>query len=158
MRSLAKALTGITVVIVLLFIYILYSARLHVVLVDVSVQSASEQETIFRNVQASAARGEAGITIFDSDFNRSADQYDFISLTYEITNFGLFPAEWLDLNVIPGAGDQLQVSELLPDISGLRKARLTTVILTQKGGANIERAAELEYYVLGRQQQVGITP
>ena len=154
MKSFAKALTGITVTILILFAYTLYGTNLRVSLSAISYQPASERAQAFENIMAAAKRGDAGITVFADDLNGDISEYQFVTLEYTISNIGFLPAEFIELRVAPNSGDVLQIDGSSEDIAGLTRSVTSAVILTRRVGNTNDYYAAVSYYILGRQHEV----
>lgn len=152
MNKLAKALTGITLVVAAFVIYLTVGGNLKVSLISSSSIPASERSEAFNNVRSAARGGNAGIEVYVDDLDGGIDEYEFVTLTYEVTNYGLLPAEWVELTVTPLSGDVLQVESYYDDLTGLRKKQITTSVLTKRREGDSAREAQLQYYVFGRQR------
>ena len=150
MKSFAQALTGITAVIAVFFIYMSISSNLRMTRADAYVQLASERESAFDNIIASAQRGDPGISLLDNEPIGLITEYSFITLTYDLTNFGIMSAEWVELEIEPQMGDTLALTIPSFDLGPFRKTQVSVVILTRDLSPAPERTVRLSYYSMGR--------
>ena len=150
MKSFAQSLTGITVVIALFFIYMSISSNLRMTRAESYVEPASDRESAFDNIIASAQRGDPGISLLDSEPIGLITEYSFITLTYDLTNFGIMSAEWVELEVEPQLGDTLVLTTPAIDLGPFRKTQVSVVILTRDLAPAPERNVRLSYYSMGR--------
>ena len=145
MKSFAKFLTGVAIVIVALLAYYIYTSSLPVVM-DVHVQSALEKSEEFAQIQKDVQNGKyEGITAL-----YSIDSYSFVTLTVSAKNFSPFPAEWAQF--VPKTTDADAIVLLADagpkDIDRFKEATFTVTILTSS--PETFRTGWLEYYILGR--------
>ncbi|MBQ6716330.1 MAG: hypothetical protein IJN21_07405 [Clostridia bacterium] len=145
MKSFAKFLTGVAFVIVALLAYYIYTSNLPVVL-DVYVQSASEKQEEFSNIQRDVEAGKYE----NVSALYSIDSYSFVTLTVSAKNFSPFPAEWAQF--VPKTTDEDAIVLLTDagpkDIGRFKEATFTVTILTSS--PETYRTGWLEYYILGR--------
>ena len=145
MKSFAKFLTGVAFVIVALLAYYIYTSNLPVVL-DVYVQSASEKQEEFSNIQRDVEAGKYE----NVSALYSIDSYSFVTLTVSAKNFSPFPAEWAQF--VPKTTDEDAIVLLTDagpkDIGRFKEATFTVTILTSS--PETYRTCWLEYYILGR--------
>ena len=153
MKSLAKFLTGITLVIAALLAYYLYSSNLPVAL-SVKQVSAAERSEEFNKIREDIENGKyEGVTV-----PHSIDAYSFVTLTVSAKNFSPFPAEWAQFVPKGMEGDIV----LLPDDAGpkdigrFKEGAFTVTYLTSN--PETYRTGWLEYYILGRFHSVEALP
>jgi hypothetical protein len=150
MKSFAQSLTGVTVVIAALFIYMSISSNLRMTQTESYMQPASERESAFENIIASARRGDPGISLLDDEPIGLITEYSFITLTYELTNFSIMTAEWVEINAEPQIGDTLVLATQTIDLGPFQKALVSVVILARNLAPSTERSVRLSYYSMGR--------
>ena len=150
MKSFAKSLTSITAVIAVFYIYMSISSNLRMTRTEAYVQPASERESAFDNIIASARRGDPGISLLDEEPIGLITEYSFITLTYDLTNFGIMSAEWVELEIEPQLGDTLVLATPTFDLGPFRKTQISVVILTRDLAPAPERSVRLNYYSMGR--------
>ena len=153
MKAFAKFLTGITIVIVALLAYYIYSSNLPVA-VAIDTVSASERVEDFNQIRADVSAGKyEGISALPS-----IDACSFVTMTVSARNFSPFPAEWAQF--VPktqNASEIVILTDAGPkDISRFREADFTVTILTTNPEAF--RTGWLEYYILGRFHSVEAAP
>ena len=153
MKSFAKFLTGITLVIVALLAYYLYSSDLPVV-VSVNQVNATEKSDEFYQIREDIESGKyEGVSA-----PYSIDAYSFITLSVSAKNFSPFLAEWAQF-VPKGADGDLVVllDDAGPkDIGRFKESEFTVTILTSS--PETYRTGWLEYYILGRFHSVEAQP
>jgi hypothetical protein len=150
MKSFAQSLIGITAVVAALFIYVSISSNIRMTRTESYAQPASERESAFDNIISSAQRGDPGVSLLDDDPIGLITEYSFVTLTYELTNFGIMPAEWVELNIEPQMGDTLVLATPTIDLGPFRKAQVSVVILTRDLTPAPERNVNLSYHSMGR--------
>lgn len=150
MRALAKVLMGITLVVLVFTTYLLYGSHLKVTLESVSIQPAGERMDAFEGVKAAVKSGEFAPYQYRNDLPGDAADYSFVTITLRVTNYGILPAEWVEIKVSPQAGDLLQVPVDPLDLPGLQSAYLSTALLSESANISENHAVWLEYYVFGR--------
>ncbi|MBR3928410.1 MAG: hypothetical protein IKJ65_05330 [Clostridia bacterium] len=145
MKAFAKFLTGITLVIVSLLAYYIYSSNLQVAITQEAVPAAEKNEE-FRKILSDVENGKyEGVSTLDS-----IDAYSFVTLTVSAKNFSPFPAEWAQFVEKKSDADAVVLlTDAGPkDIDRFKEARFTATILTKDPSAL--RTGWLEYYILGR--------
>lgn len=153
MKSFAKFLTGITVVIVALIAYYIYSSTLPLQM-TVEVTSAAEKTEAFEKVAAAVLKGEYE----NVSSLQSAENYYFVTLSVSAKNFSPFPAEWAQFVPKPHEGDVLVVSSDAgpKDIDRFKEDDFTITLLTSS--SDNARTGWLEYYIFGRFHSVEGVP
>ncbi|MBQ1257233.1 MAG: hypothetical protein IIW08_00780 [Clostridia bacterium] len=145
MKSFAKFLTGITVVIVALLAYYLYSSNIPVI-VSVKQVNATEKSDEFYKIREDIENGKyEGVSA-----PHSIDSYFFVTLSVSAKNFSPFPAEWAQFVPKSAGGDIIVLlNDAGPkDIGRFKEAEFTVTVLTSNPEAY--RTGWLEYYILGR--------
>lgn len=150
MRALAKILTGITLVVLAFTTYLLYAAQLHVTLESVVIQPAQERQDAFDGIKAAVKSGDLASYQFRNETPGKAANYSFITITLQVTNYGILPAEWIEIRVSPQEGDLLQVPIDPVDLPGLQGRYISTALLAESDKASRSHSVWLEYYVFGR--------
>lgn len=153
MKSLAKFLVGITVVVLILVVYYIISSRLSTV-VDAEIVPASRQQSQFDTIAADIARGRyEGVSPL-GDVNN----YAFVTLNIEADNFSPFTAEWTQYKLKQENGDVLLlISDTGPkDIAPFKSGAFSITVLTSSD--NQYREGWLEYYIFGRFHSLKIAP
>ncbi len=153
MKSFAKFLTGITLVIVALLAYYLYSSNLPVVVSSKQVSATEKSEEFYKireDIENGKYEGVSGL--------HSIDVYSFVTLTVSAKNFSPFPAEWAQFVPKGADGDVVVLlNDAGPkDIGRFKEAEFTVTILTSS--PETVRSGWLEYYILGRFHSVEAQP
>lgn len=153
MKSFAKFLTGITLVIVALLAYYLYSSNLPVAAYAKTV-NATERSEEFYKIREDIENGKyEGVSA-----PYSIDSYFFVTITVSAKNFSPFPAEWAQFVPKGADGDIIVLlGDAGPkDIGRFKEAEFSVTILTSNPDAY--RTGWLEYYILGRFHSVEAQP
>ncbi len=151
MRAVAKMLTGITLVVLVFLVYVLYGGNLQVKQAgEVQVVSAAERAQEFEVLKNAFNQGEINDWVFDNEELGEADEYSFITVQMDVTNYGLLPAELVNLRVRPAQGNVLQVPQNSVDVTGLSKTSMSVMLLCKADEVHPPEQVWLEYYVYGR--------
>lgn len=145
MKSFAKFLTGITVVIVLLLAYYIYSSNLPLA-VSVNVQRAQERKEDFDKIAMDVQAGDyENISALNS-----IEECYFVTIDVSAKNFSPFTAEWAQFVPKSVEGDILIVNQDAgpKDIERFKEGHFSVTILTTS--PEEYRTGWLEYYVFGR--------
>lgn len=151
MKSFAKFLTGITLVVALLITYYILSSRLYMQ-VDIRVVPARERAEDFAHVKENVDNGLYG----DIGDLEDIDAYYFASIVVKAKNYSLFSAEWAELSVRTIEGDvMLFARDIGPkDIGGFGADSFEVTLLTR--ASEQQRSGWLEYYIFGRQHTLEV--
>lgn len=155
MKALAKFLTVITVVALLLSVYVMQARKLRVTRSDVTVQLAADVPETFADAYEAAMNGYSNITMFADRIDDNPQAYNIITYTYTVSNWSPLPAEWLRIDLAPVTGDIMQIHEEISDVPGFGQATIRTMLMVPWGASNLERAMTLAYYSYGRAVSVG---
>lgn len=145
MKTFAKFLTGVTVVIVALLAYYIYSSNL-ALSVNVTIVPASERADDFDKIAMDVQAGDyENISAL-----RSMEEYYFVTIDVSAKNFSPFPAEWAQFVPRPIEGDVIIASQDAgpKDIERFKEGRFSVTLLTT--ARETTRTGWLEYYVFGR--------
>lgn len=153
MKSLAKFLTGITVVVVLLVGYYILSSTLSTT-VTVQVQPASQRAEDFESLKSDVAAGKYEGVYSLGDIG----SYSFVTVNVEAENFCVFPAEWAQLFLKEEPGDLLTLtSDSGPkDIDRFKADEFSVTLLTES--SEPFRGGWLDYYIFGRSHSIEVFP
>ena len=150
MRAFAKIITGITLVVMLFVVYLLYGVHLQVEAQGARVVPASERAQEFEAIAAALKSGEFTGDVYQSGDLGEASEYSFVYIDMEVFNPGLLPAEMISVGLTPAEGDILMVPLGNMDLTGLHRTNLSVVVLCRNEAAQAERSVGLEYYCFGR--------
>jgi len=156
MKALAKFLTVVTLLVLLAGGYILWAAELKVTPGGGLVESAADRASAFESIRQSTEIGSPDLIMFEDSIAYGPDQYVFVTYTLRMRNMNLIPAEWLQIDIVPQAGDVLMVKATVEDVPGLSEQLVSVVLLTDRTTASYARAATLSYYVYGHEYSVPV--
>lgn len=156
MKALAKFLTVVTILVLIAGGYILWATELKVMPDRGLVESAADRASAFESIRQSSEIGSPDLILFKDSIDYGPDQYVFVTYTLRIRNINLLPAEWLQIDLVPQAGDVLMVKATVEDIPSFSEQLVSVVLLTDRTTASYARAATLSYYVYGHEYSVPV--
>jgi len=122
----------------------------------VAVDAVNQLEA-FEALRAQLASDTFTGTRFTRDLPEKPEDYLFYTYTVRADNRAMLPAELLELQVTPMAGDVLQIGDLEPhDLPSGQSASLTATILSPREGHNV-RELTVTYYIWGIPFSVRLT-
>lgn len=138
-------------------VYGLVHTQLEARPVQAAVVPATDQQAEFERLRQALDTKSLIGTAFENSLPGEASDYQFIIYTIELGNRGFLPAEMLELQVSPAAGDvlcytDLSAQGLLPeiDIPPGKQGTLRCVLLTKAGARqHAVRDLYLSYYIWG---------
>ncbi len=158
MKALAKFLTVVTLVVVLLGGYIIWAANISVVPAGALVESAADRQPAFDSLTASAAVGSPDLVLYNTDISPDSADYIFVTYTVNMENRNLLPAEWLQLSLSVQDGDVLMIKPAIEDILPMDSEKIELVLMTSRSNsASYTRSAVLTYYVYGHEITMPLT-
>ena len=149
MKKLARILTAVTLACLLFGLYSHFAGKISVRYISSEVTPAVEMENVFLNLRTAAQRSEAGVSLLSGQMPGSADECFFLTLRYDIRNFGPLPAEWITFDIVPESGDVMQVLGTEFDVGPFGHVQAEVTLLVQNGGSTGPRSVTAHYYVLG---------
>lgn len=154
MRNFARALTGITMVVLVFLLILLAGANPSVTLTKAEAVEAADQMEVFDALMTAIDRGELASDQYRQIANRNAENYYLVTYTCAVKNRGVLPVEWIRLQLSPQPGDVALLAGAPVDLRAFGGGEVTAVLLTEKGEAGafgFDAARDLwaEYYVLG---------
>lgn len=156
MKALAKFLTFITVLVLIAGAYIYWAAELKVTPGGGLVESAADRASAFESIRQSSEIGSADLIMFQDSIDYGPEQYVFVTYTLRMRNMNLLPAEWIQIDITPQAGDVLMVRATVEDVPSFDEQLVSVVLLTDRTTASYARAATLSYYVYGHEFSVPV--
>ena len=156
MKALAKFLTFVTVLVLLAGGYVFWATELKVTPGGGLVESAADRASAFESIRQSSEIGSPDLIMFQDSIDYGPEQYVFVTYTLRMRNMNVIPAEWLQIDIQPQAGDVLLVKATVEDIPGFSEQLVSIVLLTDRTTASYARAATLSYYVYGHEYSVPI--
>lgn len=138
-------------------VYGLVNTQLQLTPVQAKVIPASEQPAEFERLRKAVEQRSLVGTVFENSLPGTAEEYQLIVYTIAVENRGFLPAEMLELQVSPAAGDVLSFTDLsaqgrLPevDLAAGQKGTVRCVLLTRVGERqHAVRQLFLSYYIWG---------
>lgn len=154
MRIVACVLLVITVLVGAFFGYVYYGAHMEILGVATSMVPATEVLATYEDILAQLDNGAfLGKQYHETDF-LMPESFAFLTLTARLSNKGLFPMDWLQIEVEPDASDILQLyQERTPSLAGGNRADFSTTLLTRTG-ADASRLITVHYYFFGYKMSV----
>lgn len=156
MKAIAKFLTFITVLVLAAGGYILWAAELKVTPGGGLVESAADRASAFQSIRESSQIGSPDLVMFQDSIDYGAEQYVFVTYTLRMRNMNAIPAEWLQIDIEPQAGDVLMVKATVEDIPAFSEQLVSVVLLTDRTTVSYARAATLSYYVYGHEYSIPV--
>lgn len=158
MRSLAKFLAVVTLIVAVLGVYLVQASEISVAPAGALVESAADRQSAFDSLTQSAAVGSPDLVLYNTDIAADPSEYIFVTYTVKISNRNLLAAEWLQISLEPQSGDVLMIKPAIEDISPLSSADVTLVLMTSRSNStSYTRNASLTYYVYGHEYTVPLT-
>ncbi len=119
--------------------------------VSVAATPASEAREAFTGVRAALEDETFTGRVYADTGELREEDCTFLTYTVRLANRGFFPAEWIELTVLPGASEVLQ----LPDDGGRvltagSVGDLSATLLALGDGQDTRRTLEVSCYVFGQ--------
>lgn len=154
MRILACILVLITLLAGAFVGYCYYGAKMEIEGIAATLTPAVEAVGTYDSVRSQLANGSfLGTKYYDTEF-LMPESFAFLTLTVRMSNRGMLPMDWIQIEVKPNLADALQLpAERTPSLAGNSRADFSTVILT-RAGVETARKVTVKYYVLGQQFSV----
>ncbi len=151
MRTFSIIAAVITALLVACVGYAALTTEVGVNVVAVSSEPASNRTEAFTTVNTWVKeQNSSSITRFTGDELGDISNYTLVYLTVEVNNWSCMPAEWVQLQVQPAAGDVLQIRQDPGTARPLGKSAFQAVLLTTSQDVSSPRQVTVEYYLLGR--------
>ena len=119
--------------------------------------NASEYPEAFQSIRSVLESGAAP-QYFVTDALSDASQYTLVDVTIDLSNPGLFPAEWIDVQVDGISGD-VAVYSLTgegSDIDARSTSQLNLKLITT-ASAGSTRSYRIQYYVFGMKRTITVS-
>lgn len=156
MRTIAKLLTVLAVLALLLLGYVVYTSKLIVNFDSMSVTSCADQPETFSACREMAQKGASEITMLGDLPGYDPLEYQFVTYTVDVRNLNLLSAEWMDLTLTGEPGDVMQINPRAQDLAAFNSGKISVMLMTSRSVTNLTRRAVLSYYVYGRPYQVDL--
>ncbi len=149
MKTLAKCLGAIALVLAVLFAYLVAGAHLQVSLASEAVVPASDYAELFAQTMEGLATGELADRQFRAPDSEDIGDYCFIVADLSVGSFGLLPCEWIEAGVTPLPGDIVLAYNDVPDVPPLGRSKAQLFILARADAAQTGHGVWIEYYAYG---------
>lgn len=155
MRTFSMVLTVITVLILIVFGYAALTVDVGVNVTAIAAEPASNQYEAFATACSWAEEdGNTSVRKFTEGEPGDVSGYSMVYMTVEISNWCFLPAEWVQVNVHPAAGDFLQINQEPATARQMGRTTLQAVLISSSPAPTVPRQVEVEYYIFGRKYTV----
>lgn len=157
MKTIAKLLTFITILALLGCGYLYVSRTMRVTGMNFALVSAADRPDDFTHYRDLSEVGDSSISMYESYVADDPTQYNFAVISFTVTNWSPFPAEWISLDIEMQDGDVMQIKLNTEDIPAYNQAQINTLLMTNWGVSDYAREATLTYYIYGNQVQIPLS-
>lgn len=155
MRTFSMVLAVITVFILVVFGYAALTVNIGVEVRTTIAEPASNQYEAFATACSWAKEdGNSSVRKFTADEPGDVSGYSMVYMTVELSNWCFLPAEWVQVNVQPAAGDFLQIRQEPATARQMGRTTLQAVLISASPAPTVPRQVEVEYYIFGRKYTV----
>jgi hypothetical protein len=148
-KSLMILLIALVVLAVLLVGYFYATAKVSITAYTAQGVAATERADLFSTIKSQMALDAFEGTLFQTGALSGAENYAFITYTVRISNQCLVPIDMVELQVVPGTTDVLQIGDLtVHSMDAKSIGDINATILTAKDSNSI-RELIVTYYVWG---------
>lgn len=157
MRILTGILVLLTLVVGIFFGYCYTGAQMRIESTAVTVTPATEALGTYESIRDNLANGSFYGEIFYETDLIMAESFEFLTISVRMANRGLFPMEWIRIEVTPDVADVVQLpADRTPSLASNSRADFSATVLT-RAGANTNRKITVTYYVLGAEMSATYT-
>ncbi|MDO4739448.1 MAG: hypothetical protein Q4A66_02165 [Eubacteriales bacterium] len=149
MKTLAKSLGAMALVLTVIFAYLVAGTRLQVSSSNETIIPAAQESERFEQAVRAIESGEIGDRLYSAGPIGDISEYSFITMDITVSSFGLLPCEWIRAGVAPLEGDVALVECELPDADLLSRNTTRIWILARSDSASTGHSAWIEYYAFG---------
>ena len=140
---------ALVIVVIVVVGYFFFTAKVTVAGCEISGGAASLQPDLFRQIKQYTALGAFQGTLFTDAAIGDADDYAFITYTLRLSNQCLVPVDMIEVQVIPKAGDVLQIGNFNSrSLEAKTSGSVSATILTARDAHSV-REVLITYYVWG---------
>lgn len=159
MLKLAKILTGITLTVLAFLLLAVFGVALRVELLEFSAIPARSNPELAAELIETAQRDDMASDLFMRPTSSNLDNYQLITIRIGVRNFGILPAEWVQLRLSPDPEDVALFPGGEVDVPGFGLSReIKATLLSVAEADQAPREMRLEYYVFGRRLEVAVNP
>ena len=125
--------------------------------VYIQTARAADYPEAFGAIRSLLASGSAPQSLSDTALPEDPSGYTLVDITLTLTNRGLFPAEWLDMRVVPVEGD-IAVYGLTGEGSDIaaRDSSQVNLKLITTARADAVRDIRVQYYIHGMKREITV--
>lgn len=149
MKTLAKTLGAMLLVIALLAVYLIWGARLSVSVTNEYVVPASEMADEFESAMERISSGEIEDKCWFRPVSMDIEDYSFVVMEVTARSRGMLPCEWITAGITPLEGDHVLVSDRLDDIGAFGSSTGRILLLSDASTASTGHSLWLNYYAFG---------
>lgn len=155
MKVLAIVMVVIVVLVGAFFAYCYTGMQMQIVGVSASFTPATDALGTYDEVREQLETGAFLGTVYEENAEfLMPESFSFLTLTVRMTNRGVFPMDWIRIEVVPDAADIAQLAtDRTPTLASGGQADFSTTLLT-RAGASAARTVTVRYYALGRTMEV----
>lgn len=158
MKKLAKCLGSVTLILIVIFAYLVAGTRLMVSVTGETIIPAAQESERFAQALRKIKDGAIDDKLYTSVPTEDINEYSFIVLDLSIRSFGLLPCEWIQAGIAPMQGDIALVEADISDVGPLSRETPSLWILAEAGKAQTGHRAWIEYYAFGYPTVVDAKP
>ena len=119
--------------------------------VSVLATPAQQAQDVFDSALAQVRNETFTGRVFAGTQGLDAQNCTFVTYTVRLSNRGLFPAEWVSLDIVPAQGDVLQLDNVQANVlSAGSQGDIAATVLHAGDAADTQRAYVIHCYTLGR--------
>ena len=149
LKYLMLFMIALLVVVIVVVGYFFFTAKVTVADCDITGIAASQRPELFQQVQGYVGLDALQGTMFTDEEIGNAEDYAFITYTLTLSNQCLIPVDMIEVQVVPEAGDILQIGDFnVYSLAPKTQGTITATILTQKDSHSV-RDVLVTYYVWG---------
>lgn len=150
MRIVAGILVLVTLLVGAFLGYCYYGAQMEIESVTATLTPATDALGTYNEVLDQLTNGTFMGTQYRETEFIMAENFAFLTLMVRMSNKGMLPQDWIQIEVQPDAADVLQLAaDRTPTLSGNSRAEFSITLLTRTG-VGTDRKITVTYYVLGR--------
>lgn len=145
---------------VLLFVgYSALTGDMDVTVTSITAEPASNQYEAFTTAGAWFRKPDStSITRFTDTALGDISNYSMAYVTVALSNWNPWPAEWIQVHVMPAEGDVMQIRQEPVTARPLGKTIVQSAIITSSSNPAEARKVMVEYYIFGRRHVVTSQP
>lgn len=149
LKYLMLFMIALLIVVIVVVGYFFLTAKVTVADCTITGSSAALQTDLFQQTKEYVALDAFQGTMFSEDAIGEADDYVFITYTFQLSNQCLVPVDMIEVQIVPKDGDVLQIGDYtVHSLEAKSTGSITATILTAKENNSV-RDVVITYYVWG---------